>query len=222
MSWPSGKRPTVASLSLPPRASFPPAKWERVILVLAFPVSLGKFNKPPSRAIRRRTTPLGHLGRHWLPGAGDDSGPRAGLEPQGSAGTQARGSCQSRAGPRPPGRDDGAQAGASTRRPPRALGTDPGHRSSGAPLPPGRRAEHVMRPRFPCPEPRQPAGPGSPAPLRHREQAPSPARSRGPAPPGLSFPAGASSPQAERTPRPPALGLTGRRGTISTEQQWQK
>lgn len=43
--------------------------------------------------------------------------------------------------------------------------------------------------------------------------------------PGLSFPGGASSLQAkgERAPaRRPGPRLTGRRGTISTEQQWQK
>lgn len=74
---------------------------------------------------------------------------------------------------------------------------------------------------------RKAADPGSPAPLRHRGQAPprGPPLSPGPTPPGLSFPVCASSPQAEGegpTDRRPDAGLTGRRGTISTEQQWQK
>lgn len=176
----------------------------------------------------------GHLGKHWPQrarcwvgsspteaqerGLGSAVRPAQGHSPTSPRRTQVVGGL-------PPG---GPQRGA-------APGTAPGHLSSTAPLPPGRRAGagHAASAnlRFPAGDPatltgREAADRDHRPPLRHRRQAPPRKPPQGPCRRrrgSVSSSGPARRRTQERARRPtPGSELTGRRGTISTEQQWQK
>lgn len=167
-----------------------------------------------------------------------------GLNPQGSARMQAPGSCQTRAGPQPLVLTTERRRGTSTGRPTVTRGADDALRERPpVTFPPGPRfllggaPEQVTRPLWASVSPSGTQWP-------HGAEAPRIVITGLAAPPGTG-PASETSTQpradaakaqfprlgqlasgrrrepAARRP-PPGSGLTGRRGTISTEQQWQK
>lgn len=124
-----------------------------------FPRQPRKLQQAPSRATRRHQAISGDSGfKEQEPTAGH----RRGSSPKEAQERRLGAAVRPGRGLALLGATTGRRRGLPRGGPPRAPGTAPGHRSSGAPLPPGRRAERVMRPRFPCPEPRGP-GVTSPA-----------------------------------------------------------